>query len=204
MGLLTSALPIEIRDPDANIESLAAARKRLFEQHTHDQLGQRSPLIPPSGIGVHESPATGDRAPNDGIRTPHGKIGASTDLTSPGSSLGLLDSGPVLKVPIGLRTPTTGSVGLEPLAPPVAIVPDGLGGTVALFPRRPGAPLCEFYVRSGHCRFGETCKFDHPPEFAVKLNGKGLPLRPGEQICSYWRRNGECKFGPACKFHHPM
>jgi hypothetical protein len=31
-------------------------------------------------------------------------------------------------------------------------------------------------------RFGEGCKFDHPPEYAVQLNRNGLPVRPGEPI----------------------
>ena len=56
---------------------------------------------------------------------------------------------------------------------------------------------------AGACRFGPTCRFDHPPEFAVRLNRKGLPLRPGEAICTFYERFGTCKFGPACKFHHP-
>ena len=56
---------------------------------------------------------------------------------------------------------------------------------------------------AGHCKFGEMCKFDHPPKFAVKLNHAGLPLRPGEPTCSFYERFGDCKFGPSCKFHHP-
>ena len=30
------------------------------------------------------------------------------------------------------------------------------------FPSRPGAPVCDFYARTGHCKFGQGCKFDHP------------------------------------------
>ena len=71
------------------------------------------------------------------------------------------------------------------------------------FPRRPDQPLCDFFSRTGHCKFGEGCKFDHPPKFAVCLNERGLPLRPGQPICSFYSRTGACKFGPSCKFDHP-
>lgn len=48
---------------------------------------------------------------------------------------------------------------------------------------------------AGHCRFGETCRFDHPSKFAVKLNKDGLPIRPGEPPCSFYERFGECRCG---------
>lgn len=94
----------------------------------------------------------------------------------------------------------------ETVGAPVAVVPisDGTGAVVAVFPRRSGQPVCDFYAKTGHCRFGEACKFDHPLEYAVKLSSKGLPLRPGVSICAYYEKSGgECKFGAACKFHHP-
>jgi hypothetical protein len=28
----------------------------------------------------------------------------------------------------------------------------------------PGEPDCQFFVKTGNCRFGESCKFNHPPE----------------------------------------
>ena len=52
-------------------------------------------------------------------------------------------------------------------------------------------------------QYGEACKFDHPPAFAVRLNKQGLPIRPGEPVCGFYAKKGECKFGPACKFNHP-
>lgn len=95
------------------------------------------------------------------------------------------------------------SLPLEQVAAPVAVVPDGDGALMAVFPRRAGAPVCDFYSKTGHCRYGEACRFDHPPEYAVKLNSKGLPIRPGATLCSFYERTGDCKFGAACKFHHP-
>ena len=76
-------------------------------------------------------------------------------------------------------------------------------GKAISFPSRPGEPICDFYSKTGHCRFGEGCRFDHPPHFAVQLNSAGLPLRPGEPACSHHEKTGQCKYGPACKFDHP-
>ncbi|KFM23556.1 Serine/threonine-protein kinase/endoribonuclease IRE1 [Auxenochlorella protothecoides] len=70
-------------------------------------------------------------------------------------------------------------------------------------PRRPGHAICEFYTKTGHCKFGRWCRFDHPPEYAVQRNEQGLPLRPGTPVCSFYERYGACKFGASCKFHHP-
>lgn len=105
--------------------------------------------------------------------------------------------------------PTAGAANIalpaEPVAPPVAVHYDPATGTsIVVFPRRHGAPPCDFYVKTGHCRYGETCRFDHPPEYSVRLNAQGLPIRPGQTLCTYYERNGECKFGPACRFHHPQ
>ncbi len=71
------------------------------------------------------------------------------------------------------------------------------------FPQRPGQMLCDFYVRTGFCKFQQACKFDHPVEFAVKMNSLGFPLRAHELACPYHAKTGLCKFGPSCKFHHP-
>lgn len=73
----------------------------------------------------------------------------------------------------------------------------------SLFPQRPGHTSCQFYVRTGFCKFGEGCKFDHPPQFAVCLNRLGLPLRAQEATCPFYAKTGNCKFGPSCKFDHP-
>ncbi|KAJ4898576.1 Zinc finger CCCH domain-containing protein 33 [Raphanus sativus] len=89
-----------------------------------------------------------------------------------------------------------------------------LGGIYALqsenvFPERPGQPECQFYRKTGDCKFGTVCKFHHPrdrqpPPPDCFLSPVGLPLRPGEPLCVFYTRYGICKFGPSCKFHHPM
>lgn len=81
--------------------------------------------------------------------------------------------------------------------------------TESVFPERPGQPECQFYMKTGDCKFGAVCKFHHPKERLVPapdcvLSPIGLPLRPGEPLCMFYSRYGICKFGPSCKFDHPM
>ncbi|CAL4993433.1 unnamed protein product [Urochloa decumbens] len=78
-----------------------------------------------------------------------------------------------------------------------------------VFPERPDQPECQFYMKTGDCKFGAVCKFHHPRERIIPtpncaLSSMGLPLRPGEPICSFYSRYGMCKFGPNCKFDHPI
>ncbi|KAK8458159.1 hypothetical protein SEVIR_3G306600v4 [Setaria viridis] len=78
-----------------------------------------------------------------------------------------------------------------------------------IFPERPDQPECQFYMKTGDCKFGAVCKFNHPKERLIPapncaLSPLGLPLRPGEPVCTFYSRYGICKFGPNCKFDHPM
>lgn len=81
--------------------------------------------------------------------------------------------------------------------------------TENIFPERPDQPECQFYMKTGDCKFGSVCKFHHPRDRFVPipncmLSPLGLPLRPGEPLCIFYSRYGICKFGPNCKFDHPM
>jgi hypothetical protein len=75
------------------------------------------------------------------------------------------------------------------------------------------APLedCRDYLRTGRCKYGASCKYNHPPNVQ---SGGGMktpidpseplfPIRPNEPVCQYFMKHGTCKFGQACKFHHP-
>jgi len=75
----------------------------------------------------------------------------------------------------------------------------------------PSVEDCRDYLRTGRCKYGASCKFNHPPNVQ---SGGGMkapmdpsepmfPLRPTEPICQYYMKHGTCKFGQACKFHHP-
>lgn len=78
-----------------------------------------------------------------------------------------------------------------------------------VFPERPGLPECQYYMRTGDCKFGMSCRYHHPREQISSgpssiLSPIGLPLRPGVPQCRFYSRHGVCKFGPTCKFDHPM
>ncbi|CAA0828178.1 Zinc finger CCCH domain-containing protein 32 [Striga hermonthica] len=76
------------------------------------------------------------------------------------------------------------------------------------FPERPGQPDCNYYMKTGDCKYGSSCRYNHPSDWDAlrsnfALSPLGLPLRPGEQACSFYLQKGFCKFGRACKFDHP-
>lgn len=78
------------------------------------------------------------------------------------------------------------------------------------YPLRPGEPDCRDYLRTGRCKYGESCKYNHPTNVevggGVKPTNPGEPLfpvRPNEPPCQYFLKHGSCKFGQACKFNHP-
>jgi len=52
-----------------------------------------------------------------------------------------------------------------------------------IFPERPDQPECQFYMKTGDCKFGAVCRFNHPRERKIPapdcvLSPLGLPLRP--------------------------
>lgn len=62
-----------------------------------------------------------------------------------------------------------------------------------VFPERPDQPECQFYMKTGDCKFGATCKFHHPRERLVPapncaLSPIGLPLRPVRVSFFYLRK----------------
>ena len=70
-------------------------------------------------------------------------------------------------------------------------------------PVRPGQPECEFFARTGFCRYGTDCRFDHPLKYAVAKNSAGYPIRPNKTNCEFFVKEGKCKFGQSCRFNHP-
>eukprot|EP00850_Spirogloea_muscicola_P024671 SM001259S26267 [mRNA] locus=s1259:292:2035:+ [translate_table: standard] len=81
--------------------------------------------------------------------------------------------------------------------------------------------LAQYYMKTGQCKYGPTCRFNHPQEHGLRaaqapLNPSGLPLRPelcrrsievkgsDEKDCSFYLRTGQCKYGVTCKFNHPQ
>ncbi|XP_010557387.1 PREDICTED: zinc finger CCCH domain-containing protein 37-like [Tarenaya hassleriana] len=87
--------------------------------------------------------------------------------------------------------------------------------TIGVYPQRPGQAECDYYMKTGECKFGERCKFHHPidrsaaatskqaSQESVKLTLAGYPRREGAVHCPYYMKTGMCKYGAACKFDHP-
>lgn len=73
------------------------------------------------------------------------------------------------------------------------------------YPQRIGEPECRDFLRTGRCKYGASCKYNHPVggASAINPNEPPFPIRPGEATCQYYIKNGTCKFGQTCKFHHP-
>ncbi|XP_050375432.1 zinc finger CCCH domain-containing protein 34 [Argentina anserina] len=76
-------------------------------------------------------------------------------------------------------------------------------------PERPGQAECQYYLRTGDCKFGSSCRYHHPaevvaPKTPVALSSVGLPSHPGAPLCTHYAQRGACKFGSSCKFDHPM
>ncbi|GAQ84914.1 hypothetical protein KFL_002120080 [Klebsormidium nitens] len=106
---------------------------------------------------------------------------------------------------------------IQPLAPPEGFPQFMQGGGFGQhaerkdvhYPERPGQPECQYYMKTGECKFGASCRFHHPkdrsaPSPTCVLSPMGLPLRPGAPACAFYTRYGICKFGHTCKFDHPV
>lgn len=77
------------------------------------------------------------------------------------------------------------------------------GTTTDGLPMRPGARICESYLKTGHCRAGASCRWDHPEDLRVKFNSEGYPMRPWAPACPYYMAMGTCDYRKTCKWHHP-
>eukprot|EP01029_Cantina_marsupialis_P007144 TRINITY_DN1788_c0_g1_i2.p1 TRINITY_DN1788_c0_g1~~TRINITY_DN1788_c0_g1_i2.p1 ORF type:complete len:167 (-),score=27.52 TRINITY_DN1788_c0_g1_i2:126-626(-) len=54
--------------------------------------------------------------------------------------------------------------------------------------------MCSAFQRTGHCKFGDRCKYIHDNV----SNDSSEEKRP----CTFFMRNGSCKFGDGCKYSH--
>ncbi|CAB4280585.1 unnamed protein product [Prunus armeniaca] len=74
------------------------------------------------------------------------------------------------------------------------------------YPVRPEAEDCSYYLKTGSCKFGSNCKFNHP----VKRKGSKDKVKEREEFgdktgqteCKYYLRSGGCKYGKACRYSH--
>lgn len=112
------------------------------------------------------------------------------------------------------QDPTT----LEPSSPPGT--PSGAGnrgGTDSKveYPVRHGVGNCQYFLQNGTCKFGASCKWNHPKDRKEALreqDGEGklhrkeqppssasLPVRPGQPECTFYMKTGKCKYGETCR-----
>lgn len=82
------------------------------------------------------------------------------------------------------------------------------GSGTSNYPLRPDAEDCSFYMKTGSCKFGFHCRFNHP----IRRRTQAVKEKAGEREeptersslteCKYYLRSGGCKFGKACKYNH--
>ncbi|XVF57895.1 hypothetical protein PTKIN_Ptkin07bG0019400 [Pterospermum kingtungense] len=73
------------------------------------------------------------------------------------------------------------------------------------YPSKPPYVDCSFFLKTGKCKFGFNCKFNHPVGKGLQdeENNKEWTSRPKGQIeCKYYRSTGGCKYGNACRYRH--
>jgi Zinc finger C-x8-C-x5-C-x3-H type (and similar) len=62
------------------------------------------------------------------------------------------------------------------------LILDEAHGFFPEFPQRPGSEECPHFERTGDCRFGPRCAFNHPARLRVRRNFEGFPMRPGAEV----------------------
>ncbi|KAK1396135.1 Zinc finger CCCH domain-containing protein 3 [Heracleum sosnowskyi] len=77
---------------------------------------------------------------------------------------------------------------------------------LSIYPDRPGEPDCIYFLRTGMCGYGATCRFNHPSNLPLQIGqyeGE-FPQRIGQPDCEYFLKTGMCKYGSSCKYHHRL
>lgn len=84
---------------------------------------------------------------------------------------------PLEKLPSNIAPVNLPPMGMAPMGPPMYPAPGMAMGaygyqgqpappmrdpSVDMLPQRPGQEPCSYYMRTGKCAYGATCKFDHP------------------------------------------
>lgn len=69
-----------------------------------------------------------------------------------------------------------------PYQPPLSTLAASSGSQKEEYPQRPGQAECQYYMKTGDCKYGSLCRYHHPPNLNVQktstaLSPMGLPLR---------------------------
>jgi len=68
---------------------------------------------------------------------------------------------------------------------------------------------CQFFMKTGTCSYGTTCRFRHTTKEQLAREGISvedagpLPRNPDEKECTFFLRTGKCAYGFTCRFDHP-
>ncbi|KAF8112554.1 hypothetical protein N665_0063s0040 [Sinapis alba] len=85
---------------------------------------------------------------------------------------------------------------------------EGREKRMMVYPVRPDAEDCSFYIRTGSCKYGSSCKFNHPVRRKLQIGREKVREReedvenPRLMECKYYFRTGGCKYGETCRFSH--
>lgn len=87
---------------------------------------------------------------------------------------------------------------------------EGREKRMMVYPVRPDAEDCSFYIRTGSCKYGSSCKFNHPLRRNPQIGREKVRERerdedvenPRLMECKYYFRTGGCKYGETCRFSH--
>ncbi|XP_010460041.1 PREDICTED: zinc finger CCCH domain-containing protein 67 [Camelina sativa] len=78
-----------------------------------------------------------------------------------------------------------------------------------VYPVRPDAEDCSYYMRTGSCKYGSSCKFNHPLRRRLQIGREKVREREEDvdnlklmMECKYYFRTGGCKYGESCRFSH--
>ncbi|CAN6444579.1 unnamed protein product [Victoria cruziana] len=146
------------------------------------------------------------------LKTGSCKYGATCRFNHPDRNAATLTQAVISSPALGILNPVSATLPhatINPWLTQSAVTP-------SIYPQRPGQMECDYYMKTGECKFGERCKFHHPmdrtatsvaaiksAQSSVKLTLAGLPRREGEIACAFYMKTGTCKFGVTCRFDHP-
>ncbi|KAI7738245.1 hypothetical protein M8C21_009776, partial [Ambrosia artemisiifolia] len=85
----------------------------------------------------------------------------------------------------------------DPVTDQTGLEEPGMGSGSGSYPQRPDEPDCSYYIRTGFCRFGSRCRFNHPPGRALRY-----PLKDILSATSNFSRENliaECALGRVYK-----
>nr|GME13183.1 zinc finger CCCH domain-containing protein 67-like isoform X3 [Ipomoea batatas] len=75
------------------------------------------------------------------------------------------------------------------------------------YPLRPDAEDCSYYMKTGNCKFGFHCKFNHPRRKTQWPKDKGTLKEENQERavqteCKFYLTSAGCKYGKSCKYNH--